>query len=102
MSKTYHVVIVPRAYSEMEEIYDWIASEHPLAAEKWRDSLLTIIDELAQFPRRAPLIPQKHYNRKHLRQLIYGKKRGSYRILFEINGQTVYIRRIVHTARENL
>jgi plasmid stabilization system protein ParE len=42
------------------------------------------------------------YEGGELRELLYGKRQGVYRILFEVRGDTVYILRVRHGAQELL
>jgi hypothetical protein len=52
---------------------------------------------------RCPLAPENdwHLGGK-LRHLLFGKRRGMYRIHFEIRGNVVYILRVPHNAQDLL
>ena len=39
---------------------------------------------------------------REVRQLLYGRRRQMYRILYEIRGETVYVLRLRHAARAYL
>ncbi|MFN6513748.1 MAG: type II toxin-antitoxin system RelE/ParE family toxin [Nostoc sp. CreGUA01] len=48
-------------------------------------------------PKRCPLAPENEYLSQEIRQLLYGRGRNSYRILFTIlEGQEVSTVRILH------
>lgn len=53
-------------------------------------------------PERCGLAPENEWFPGELRQLLYGKRRGVYRILFEVRDTTVYILRVRHGARKLL
>jgi plasmid stabilization system protein ParE len=50
-------------------------------------------------PQRWGLAPESDWYPGELRQLLYGKRRGVYRILYEVRGKTVYILRVRHGAQ---
>ena len=50
-------------------------------------------------PDRCGLAPEAEWYPGQLRQLLYGKRKGVYRILFEIQGETVYILRVRHGSQ---
>ena len=57
---------------------------------------------LEQSPDRCPLADEAGDFGLDLRELLYGRRRGVYRILFTIDGQTVTIHRIRHAAQDRL
>ncbi|MBN3908771.1 MAG: type II toxin-antitoxin system RelE/ParE family toxin [Nostoc sp. NMS1] len=78
----------------------------PSRASQWYAELLQAIDSLSQMPKRCPLAPENEYFSQEIRQLLYGRGRNSYRILFTIlDGQeasTVRILHIRHAAQQIL
>lgn len=76
----------------------------PTKASQWYSGLLQAIEFLAQMPRRCPLARENEYFSQEIRQLIYGKGRNSYRILFTILEEqeisTVRILHIRHAAQQ--
>jgi plasmid stabilization system protein ParE len=99
---SFGVAITDTAYAEIGRAYAWLAERNEVAADKWRSSLLAAIENLAENPRRYPLAPEDDWYPGELRQLLMGKRRGTYRILFEIVGETVYIVRVRHGAQDLL
>ncbi|MBE9017475.1 type II toxin-antitoxin system RelE/ParE family toxin [Chroococcidiopsidales cyanobacterium LEGE 13417] len=75
-------------------------------ARQWYEGLLRAIESLSQMPKRCPLAREDRYFSQEIRQLIYGKGRNSYRILFTIieNNEvaTVRILHIRHAAQQTL
>jgi plasmid stabilization system protein ParE len=99
---TYRVILQPRAQVEVEEAFRWIAEESPARAEKWFDGLQAAIETLSEFPTRCALAPESDAFSEDLRQLLYGKRSGVYRILFVIRDDTVRVLTVRHGARARL
>jgi plasmid stabilization system protein ParE len=99
---SFRVVVTETAHEEVVRAYGWLAERNEIAAEKWQAALLEAIDKLAQHPQRFPLAPESNWYPGDLRQLLIGKRRGTYRILFEVVGKTVYVVRVRHSAQDLL
>jgi plasmid stabilization system protein ParE len=78
----------------------------PSKASKWYSGLLQAIESLVQMPKRCSLARENEYFSQEIRQLVYGRGRNSYRVLFTIlEGQevsTVRILHIRHAAQQTL
>jgi plasmid stabilization system protein ParE len=99
---TFRVEIARRAAREIEDQYQWLAERSQAAAGQLRDSLLAAIRSLEENPERCPEAPEAEWYGPGLRQLLHGKRRGIYRILFEIRGDVVVVLRVRHSAQELL
>ena len=97
---TYNVIVTPTADGEAMEAVRWYAERSPDIAQRWHNGLTRAINSLAKMPTRCPV---SHADSQALgcevRQLLYGKRRGVYRILFSIAGDTVWVLRIRHSAK---
>jgi plasmid stabilization system protein ParE len=98
----YRVLVQPRAAAEIEEAYLWIAERAPESAVNWFNGLDSVIESLETFPERCPHAPESNFFQEEIRQLVYGKRIGRYRILFTIDRDTVYILHVRHGARKRL
>lgn len=98
----YRVEITATALAEVQEAYEWLAARSASAAHRWRAALLRAVDSLETFPERCPLAPEGDYLGAEIRQLLYGKRRGVYRILFQIRNNVVHVLRVRHGARRFL
>jgi plasmid stabilization system protein ParE len=99
----YAVEVTDTAEAELDSAYCWLRDEYsPDYAADWRERLLDAVTTLETFPERCPLAPEGRLVRRKIRQLLYGKRHGAYRLLFEIQERTVYILHIRHTARRPL
>ena len=81
-----------RAKRDLREIASYIWADNPTAAKKIRGR----IETLAAYLRSQPLMGRMG--------VIAGTREAiphpSYRIVYQVTGETVFILRIVHTARE--
>lgn len=96
------VHITARALREIEKAIEWLAERSRPAAARWHQQLVEAVRSLENNPERCGLAPESEWYPGELRQLLHGKKRGVYRILFEVRGDTVHILRVRHSAQELL
>ena len=87
------VFILPSADADLGEIYEWIASDNPAAAERLVTRLATSARNLAAFPERGAPRPELGVE---VRSLVVGR----YLILYRVEPERVDIVRFVHGARE--
>src|SRR5690348_2211700 len=99
---TYQVAVQPSAEAEMEAAYEWAAERAPITAARWYNGLVDAIRSLADNPERCPLAPENDYFPEEIRNLIYGKRRNAYRIIFTIRGDTVHVLQVRRGARRVL
>ena len=98
----YHIIIQPPAERDIQEAFSWIAKESPGHADLWRKGLAETIGSLEVFPERGALVPEDDVFAEEIRELLYGKKGGIYRILFTIRERTVHILHVRHGSRKIL
>ncbi len=98
----YRVVLSEPAQDEAEDAYFWICKHSPARAEKWLNGLLEAIKSLDFQLERYPFAPEAESFHKPIRQMLYGKRGGVYRVLFEIRGEVVQVVHIRHAARKYL
>ncbi len=97
---SYRVVITARARADAVEAFRWIAERSPDAAARWYDDFQKAIAKLATMPERCPVAEDESEQLGiTLRQLLYGRRRGVYRILFSIEEETVTLHYVRHSAR---
>ncbi|NES04769.1 MAG: type II toxin-antitoxin system RelE/ParE family toxin [Okeania sp. SIO2F4] len=95
---TYQIEISSVAKAEADKAFQWLCQVAPIeTARNWYQELLKTIESLSEMPRRCPLARENNYFSKEIRQLLYGRGRNSYRIIFTIvESQEVSIVRILH------
>lgn len=84
-----------KAEEDLEEIWSFIAADSPDNATKFILQLERQVESLGRFPERCPLIPENELLRGKYRHLIY----GDYRTVFRVSEKTVFIVRIISSAR---
>ena len=92
------------AQSDAEQALTWLREVAPERADRWFSNLMDTVLSLEQFPERCPLAFESQELAIPLRQLLYGKKHGAYRILFLVypDDQIVFVVRIRHASRDRL
>jgi hypothetical protein len=79
-----------------------VSENHPNLAEKWLWGISEAVTSLSKFPERCPISPESEAFDVVVRQLIHGKKPSTYRILFSIQEEKVYILRVRSTRQQSL
>jgi addiction module RelE/StbE family toxin len=82
-----------RARDDLREIHAFIARDSPRAAEALVERLLTVTERLAAFPERGRVVPE--FPALGYREIIV----SSYRVLYRLEGNTVWIVAVVHGRR---
>lgn len=90
------------ALAEAEEVCLWIQQYSSANASEWFQGLIEAINSLEKSPQRCSLAPENDTFDEEIRQLLYGKRRSTYRIIFTVSGQTVYILHVRHASRQLL
>src|SRR5262245_50692638 len=90
------------AAGELELAFDWLKARSPIAALRWYEQIAEAIQSLADNPERCALAPENEWYQGELRQLLHGKRRNMYRVLFEVRGNVVHILRVRHCAQDLL
>lgn len=81
----YKIEISSLAESEADQAFLWILkSSSSEKARHWYQGLLKAIFSLSKMPKRCLLARENDYFSLEIRQILYGKGRNSYRILFTI------------------
>ena len=99
---SFTVEITTPALAEIEETFEFLARNSRPVALRWYQRLRAAFESLQHHPERCPLAPEDEWYDGVLRQLLHGKRRHVYRILFEVREQTVYILRVRHGRQELL
>jgi plasmid stabilization system protein ParE len=98
----YRVSLSAPAEADAYGAFERIRKAAPIHAEKWLAGLFAAILSLEDMPFRCPLIPEADELGFPARQLLYGKGRGVYRIIFDIREEERHVRilRIWHGSRD--
>ena len=94
----YEVRVTEPAEAEIDTAYLNRMQFGLQSAERWYAGLAQALESLATFPKRFPFAPEHNFP-DGVRQMIYGKGSGTYRILYrviEAQGEEAGIVRILH------
>jgi len=89
----YKIIWSPRAASNLEEIYKYIAKDTEYYAALFAKRVMTIIKSIPQFPKAGRVVPE--YRDINLREKIY----ENYRIVYRLKEEFVEIVAICHSAK---
>lgn len=89
----YRLVYQPHAAEELDRAIEWSFSHYPNQAKEWCGELLDAIESLAFDPHRYPLARENGQFEQTIRQLLYGRGKSIYRVLYVIQDDVV---RILH------
>ena len=98
----YRVSLSVPAETDAYAAFERIREAAPMHAEQWLVRLFMAIDTLSQNPARCPVIAEAEELGFSARHLLYGKRRGLYRIIFDIREEERHVRvlRIWHSSRD--
>lgn len=102
MSDKYRVIIQPEAEEGIKQAYFWASNYSPRQTRNWLEGLHKAILSLEQMPMRCSLAFENNFFESEIRQLVYGKGRNTYRILFTVTEKTVQILFVRHSAQKPL
>jgi toxin ParE1/3/4 len=87
-----NVIWTPTAEQNRTDIFDYITADNPIAAKRIDELFADAAARLAEFPKlgKAGDIPGTRELFPH----------ESYRLVYEVDGETVWILALVHTARQ--
>jgi len=100
----WQVALADTAKVDAGRIYDWVVERAPLRGPEWFDELVACLYSLEDMPRRCPLAREAEAAKREIRCLIFGKRRGVWRILYEVDEQRrmVWVLHIRHGALQDL
>jgi plasmid stabilization system protein ParE len=100
----YRVALADTAKADADHIYDWVVERAPLRGPEWFEDLIDCLYSLENHPQRCSLAREADSAKREIRCLIFGKGRGTYRVLYEVDqkAQTVWVLHIRHGALQDL
>ena len=97
----YRVRLTDKAERDVVDVLAWFREQSAVeAGGRWFAQLMAHIDKLETMPERCGLAAESEGLDREIRELHLGRRRATYRLLFEIRGQVVYILRVWHSARD--
>ena len=93
----------PSAYADIREIAAYIARRvSPMSAARWQAVIDSAIARLADECERWPEAAEAVVFGSDLREMLHGRRRHVYRILFTFDNEMVNVHRVRHAAQDNL
>ena len=84
-----------RPVSDLSALYDSIAQDSPLYAERFVATLIRATDPLVDFPELGRRVPEEP-DRENVRELLV----RTYRIIYRIDADRVLIATVLHDSRD--
>jgi plasmid stabilization system protein ParE len=82
---TYRIDISRPALLDAENVYLWMKNESEERANQWFKGLVQTVNTLKEFPNRCSIASESRSFLIEIRQLLYGKGKQQYRIIFGIS-----------------
>jgi toxin ParE1/3/4 len=95
MTKTYKAFITRSAELDILDIWNYISDDSKSRAKKFVEQIEAEIAKLKKYPQRCPIINESKILGIKYRHLVF----GTYRIIFKIDADDVYIMRVLHSSR---
>lgn len=92
---TFQVELTPVAEAQIEKAYCWYRESNSEFADRWFRDLMNAIATLQEKPQRCTLALEHKIFPEEVRQLLYGKSKNIYRVLFAIRDTTIYVLLII-------
>ncbi|NJL83272.1 MAG: type II toxin-antitoxin system RelE/ParE family toxin [Chloroflexaceae bacterium] len=96
---TFQIELTSIAAVQIEQAYLWYQERNPEFADRWFRGLMNAIATLQEKPQRCALALEHKIFSEEVRQLLYGKAKSVYRVLFTIRDATVYILYVRHSSQ---
>ncbi len=74
-----------QSLSNILEIEDFIARDNPVAAIKFTDKIISLVEELALFPEKGRVVPE--FSVEQIREIIY----KNYRIVYLVKKNSIEV-----------
>lgn len=100
---TYRVIIEPTAEIEIRQAVRWLAANRShTVAVRWLGGIQTKIQTLRKLPLRCPLAAENDKFPEDIRELLFGKAKNRYRIIFTVRNDAVHVLYVRHGAQDEL
>lgn len=96
---TFEVRFTKTAKIEIDNAYSYLRRQNSGYADRWFRDLMDTVATLQEMPLRCALASENDTFSEEIRQLIYGKSRNKYRILFTLREDTIFILHVRHSSQ---
>jgi plasmid stabilization system protein ParE len=100
---TYRIELSANAKADIRDATRWLREQaSPTVVDRWLSGLNRTLKTLRSRPSSHPLAAENDKFPEEIREMLYGKRRIKYRIVFTIRGDTVVVLYIRHGARDEI
>jgi plasmid stabilization system protein ParE len=97
---SHRVVVTEEAKRNLRAAYLWAAERAPETALRWLSRFESELQSLSRNPKRCPRAPEDGLVAAEIRQFIFGRRSGAFRVLFTVVEHEVRILHIRRAARD--
>lgn len=99
----FRVVLTDSAEADVESVLKWFHDQRATeAGGRWFAQLMVKLDTLENHPERCALAAESEDVGQEIRELLLGRRRYKYRILFKVSSKTVTILRVWHSSLDSI
>lgn len=99
----HEVLLTDKAEADVEAVLTWFHQQQATeAGGRWVSQLMAKLGTLEMHPERCALADESSHVGTEIRELLFGRLRYKYRILFRITEESVVILRIWHGSRDSI
>ncbi len=91
----YSVELLPAAYADLDEIFDYIMADNPIAAARMLDNIIHSLRRLEDFPESGSHLLYRPLTKFNFRMVIINPYIAFYRFI----DKRIFVYRILHGAR---
>ncbi|MBI4285719.1 MAG: type II toxin-antitoxin system RelE/ParE family toxin [Chloroflexi bacterium] len=91
----YDVVLLPAAFADLDEIFDYVLAENPQAASGILENIMQSLSRLRDHPHSGSPLRERSLNKFHFRMVIISPYIAFYRVI----DNKVFIYRVLHGVR---
>lgn len=99
----HRVILTEKAEADVESVLKWFAEERATdAGGRWYAQFMAKLETLEDQPERCSIAAESEELGQEIRELLLGRRRYKYRILFKLSGRLVVILRVWHGSRDSI
>lgn len=91
----YDVELLPVAYADLDEIFDYIMADNPQAAAMMLDKIMQALRRLKNFPHSGAPLLDRPFQRFNFRMVII----EPYVVFYRFIDNKIYVYRVLHSVR---
>ena len=94
------VVVSHQAEEQIDAALSWIAENSGDLAARWYEQLMAVLAGLGQHPQKYAIAAEEELQYHEVREMLFGRRKNVYRVLYRVESDTVRILAIIHGRRK--